>query len=363
MMLPAGVLVLLLAAPAAGLSALDRDLDTSLKTRPVMKVVRMLKDMLDELNKELEDDKAVYEMLTCWCETNEKEKTKAIEEGEAKIAQLEADIGEDLAKIKELKEKIQQAKDAYNKAWDALNKASAMRMKENKENHGEENDLVGAIKACEQALVVLSEQHPELVQLHKAARRLQGVPVQILSKVLESSEAAVFKAFVAKAADATSFLAIPGMQSYAPQSGQIVGILKQLKEDMEDDLSENQKAELKAQEDFTALKAASEEEMATTTKQQANMEAELAEITEKHAQAVQELEDTEEQLALDREFLANLKKKCEATDKEFAERTKSRMEEIAAVQDTIKFLNSDEAFEMFDKTTFIQVQKSITKRD
>merc|ERR1719335_2045376 len=119
---------------------------------------------------------------------------------------------------------------------------------------------------------------------------------------------------------------------------------------MEKDLDENQKAELKAQEDFAALKAAAEEEMATQKKQQANMEAELAETTEKHAQAAQELEDTEEQLALDREFLANLKKKCEASDKEFAERTKSRMEEIAAVQDTIKFLNSDEAFEMFDKT-------------
>merc|ERR1719235_2466836 len=89
-------------------SILSRDADLSLKERPVAKVVRMLKDMLAELNKELEDDKAVYEMLTCWCETNEKEKTKAIEEGEAKIAQLEADIGEDMAKIKELKEKIAQ---------------------------------------------------------------------------------------------------------------------------------------------------------------------------------------------------------------------------------------------------------------
>merc|ERR1719265_1851639 len=121
-------------------------------------------------------------------------------------------------------------------------------------------------------------------------------------------------------------------------------------QDMEDDLSENQKGELKAQEEFTALKAAAESEMATLKKQQANMEEELAATTEAHAQAAQELEDTEEQLALDREFLANLKKKCEATDKEFAERMKSRMEEIAAVQDTIKFLNSDEAYEMFDKT-------------
>merc|ERR1719421_2077230 len=340
-------------------SNLARDEDLSLKERPVAKVVRMLKDMQAELNKELEDDKAVFEMLTCWCETNEKEKTAAIEAGEANIARLEAEIGEAIAKIKELKEKIQQAKDAYNKAWDSLNKASAMRMKENKDSHSEENDLVMAIKAAEQALVVLSEQHPELLQVHKAARGLQAVPIQLLSRVLQTSEIAAFKAFVAKAVDAESFLAIPGMQSYAPQSGQIVGILKQLKEDMEDDLSENQKNELKAQEDFAAMKAASEAEMASQKKQQEMAETELAEVTEKHAQAVQELEDTEEQLALDKEFLANLKKKCEASDKEYAERTKSRMEEIAAVQDTIKFLNSDEAFDLFDKTVntaFTQVK-------
>merc|ERR1719262_1259722 len=253
---------------------LEKDLTMSLKLRPVMKVVRMLEDTLAELNKELEDDKAVYEMLTCWCETNEKEKTKAIAEGEANAARLEGELGEAAAKIKELKGKIAEAKDSYNKAWDALNQASAMRLKENKENHGEENDLVEAIKACEQALIVLSEQHPELMQIHKAARGLQLVPTQNLAQVLENSEVATFKAFVAKAVDADSFLAIPGMQSYAPQSGAIVGILKQLKEDMEKDLDENQKAELKAQEDFALLKSASEKEMATLKKQQANMEAE-----------------------------------------------------------------------------------------
>merc|ERR1719235_1318632 len=268
-------------------SILSRDADLSLKERPVAKVVRMLKDMQDELNKELEDDKAVYEMLTCWCETNEKEKTKAIAEGEAKAAQLEADIGEAVATMKELKEKIQQAKDAYNKAWESLNKASAMRMKENKESHGEEMDLVDAIKAAEQALVVLSEQHPELMQIHKAAKGLQRVPMELLSQVLQNSEMATFKAFVTKAAkatDADSFLAIPGMQSYAPQSGQIVGILKQLKEDMEKDLGENQAGEKKAQEEYEALKAAAEEEMATLKKQQEQAETDLATVTEQHAQ-------------------------------------------------------------------------------
>jgi len=353
-------------------SVLERDsesLDLSLKERPVAKVVRLLKDMMDELNKELEDDKAVFEMIKCWCDTNEKEKTAAIEAGEANIARLEAQIGEDAAKMKELKEKIAQTKKDYNKEFDALNKMSAMRMKENKANHGEESDLVMAIKAAEQALVVLSEQHPELMQIHKAAQNLKGVQVQILSRDLNQAEVAAFKAFVEHAANARSadsFLAmkVPGMQSYAPQSGAIVGILKQLKEDMEKDLDENQKGELKAQKEFMDLKKASEDEMANLKKQQDMAEEELALTSAKHAEAAQELADTEAQLALDKEFLANLKKKCDATDKEFAERVKSRMEEIAAVQDTIKFLNSDEAFEMFGKTvnTFVQVKKSVASK-
>lgn len=45
---------------------------------------------------------------------------------------------------------------------------------------------------------------------------------------------------IAEAEGARSFLAIPGYQSYAPQSGQIFGVLQQMKEDFEKDLSESQ---------------------------------------------------------------------------------------------------------------------------
>merc|ERR1719389_1076569 len=90
--------------------------------------------------------------------------------------------------------------------------------------------------------------------------------------------------------------------------------------------------------------------MAAGKKQLDQLEEDLADFGEKHAAAAEELADTEEQLANDKAFLAALKKKCAETDAEYEERTKSRLEEIAAVQDTIKFLNSDEAFNMFDKT-------------
>lgn len=350
-----------IANSAAGL--LERDEQFSLKERPVAKVVRMLKDMQAELNKEMEDDKAVYEMISCWCKTNDQEKTKAIEEGEAKSAQLLAEMDETAAKIIETKEKIKETKDEINKDFDTLNQANAMRMKENKEFHGEETELLGAIQACEQAIVVLSEHHPALTQIHSAATGLKkALPVQLLSGVLDQTKLTFLKAFVTQAASANSFLAIPGMQSYAPASGQIFGILKQLKEDLSSNLSESQKAEQKALEEYESLKAAKEEELATGKKLLAQLEEQLANLGDSHAQAVEEYEDTQEQLKLDKTFLANLKKQCSATDEEYEERVKSRLEEIAAVSDTIEFLNSDEAYEMFDKTVntaFLQ-RKSVS---
>merc|ERR1719379_2942333 len=71
------------------------------KERPVSKVVRLLKDMGAELQKELDDDKQVHEMLTCWCETNSKEKTEAIELGEETSTQLVSSMDESAAKVAE----------------------------------------------------------------------------------------------------------------------------------------------------------------------------------------------------------------------------------------------------------------------
>merc|ERR1719409_437303 len=120
-------------ATASAVTLLARDQSVSLKERPIMKVVRMLEDMKAELNKELEDDKAVHEMMDCWCTTNEKEKTKAIEMGTNRIAELEAMLGETIAKIKELKSKRKATQEEQYKDQAALDEAEELRMKENKE--------------------------------------------------------------------------------------------------------------------------------------------------------------------------------------------------------------------------------------
>merc|ERR1719298_312657 len=74
-----------------------------------------------------------------------------------------------------------------------------------------------------------------------------------------------------------------------------------------------------------------------------------------------DLTDTKKSLADDKKFLAELEKGCATKEAEWAERCKTRAEELLALADTIKILNDDDALELFKKTlpgsaSLVQIQ-------
>lgn len=342
-------------------SAVSLD-DKASKTRPIAKVIKMLEDMSTQVSKEAKDDADVYEKISCWCTTNDKEKTESIATAERNIAALESSIKEYAGAIAELEVKIEKVKDEYNKDWKALKSATELRMKESAKFSQEEKDFIETIGATKQAVTVLSKHHPELAQVRAAAHALSNVQSRALKAVRKPEERESLLKFLHDATNsdqATSFLSIPGFKSYSSQSGQIFGILKQMQEDFEANLSEAQANEKAARAAFKDLKAAKEEQMKAARKQQSNFEKDLAENLEKKAQAEEDLQDTEEQLSNDTKFLMTLKKRCAVTDEEYNARVKSRNEEMAAIRDTIKILDSDTSFDEFGKSLgFIQEKMS-----
>merc|ERR1712139_282288 len=132
-------------------------------------------------------------------------------------------------------------------------------------------------------------------------------------------------------------------QSYAPQSGEIFGILNQMKETFETNLSSSQKEEMANQKAYEELKAAKEEEIAAGQAQLDTKTQELADTDEKNAQAKEDIEDTKKTLSADEEFLMMLKEKCSMTDGEWEERQKTRQLEMEAVSKALAVLTSDDA--------------------
>merc|ERR1719387_1519775 len=139
------------------LSMDDANSDREWKEAPVTKVVQMLKDMVAELENEAKKDQELYDKLACWCETNDKEKTKAIEVANQVIKELTATIESNTAKGKQLETDIKnlKAETAANTA--ALEEATAVREKELAEFNQNEKDTISALQSLKGALVTLGK--------------------------------------------------------------------------------------------------------------------------------------------------------------------------------------------------------------
>merc|ERR1719272_1232188 len=138
----------------------------------------------------------------------------------------------------------------------------------------------------------------------------------ILNGVLTPSQLRMVASFVQAPAD--YFDAAPTFkQSYAPQSGQIFGILQQMLETFESNLAGAQQAEMAAQKAYEEVKAGLEAEIAAATDLRDKKVQELAKTNEDLAAAKIDLDDTRGKLSADEQFLMMLKEKCQLTDQEW----------------------------------------------
>merc|ERR1719163_915465 len=222
--------------------------------------------MIKQLEHEAEEDEDVYDKIACWCETNDKAKTKAIAEAEARISDLTTKIEELTANSARLGTEIKNLEKEVAANQEALDQATAIRQKQLAEFNAEEKDLLGSISALKAAVTVLSK-HNSLLQMPRShivgvAATVQNVMQQhasLLTGVLTHKERKAVSSFIQAPED--YFDAEPTFkQSYAPQSGEIFGILKQMKETFETNLSQSQKDEMANQKAYEELKAAKEDE-------------------------------------------------------------------------------------------------------
>jgi len=315
------------------------------KNRPVSKVIALLKGMQESMAKEQAEDEAVYNKLACWCATNDKEKTAAIKTAEEKITTLTANIEEMTATSARLSAEITNLNTEIAKNQQALDKATAIRKKELAQFNAEEKDAIQSVTALKNAVTVLKKHHGG--SLLGVASLVHHLSFQH-SDMLTAPQQKIVTAF------------IQGTKTgYAPQSGEIFGILQNMLETFEANMSQSQKDEAAAQQAFQELKAAKEEEIAEGQKHAAQKSQELATTDENNVDAKEDLEDTQESLSADQKFLMDLQEKCKMTDEEWEMRQKTRQEENLAVSEAIEILSSDDAHDNFGSTyNFLQITKS-----
>merc|ERR1719353_2578639 len=167
----------------------------------------------------------------------------------------------------------------------------------------------------------------------------------------------------------SSFLQAPFTGNYNSQSGEIVGVLKNMNDTFTANLANARQVEAKALADFTAMKKVLDEEYDEASDLFEKRKKEIGETAELISRTTSEMNTAEERLSDDTEFLASLTDRCAKKKADFDKRNMLRSQEEAAIAEAIAVLNSDAAFETFGKvsatstgsTSFIQISASQNK--
>eukprot|EP00811_Abedinium_folium_P032745 NODE_5765_length_1737_cov_5.348447.p1 GENE.NODE_5765_length_1737_cov_5.348447~~NODE_5765_length_1737_cov_5.348447.p1 ORF type:complete len:543 (+),score=201.84 NODE_5765_length_1737_cov_5.348447:151-1629(+) len=143
--------------------------------------------------------------------------------------------------------------------------------------------------------------------------------------------------------------------------GEILGMLKQMNDRMTQELADAVKTEEEAIKEFHSLIAMKTESVKSLSK---SIESKLERAGDLAVEVVrirEDLQDTEEAYTEDKAYLAELEHSCTNRKQEWAERSKTRLEELKALQETIAMLTDDDALDLFKKalpspaTSFMQV--------
>jgi len=324
------------------------------KNRPVSKVINILKNMIEQLEKEGEEDEEVYQGMSCWCSTNDEEKTTAITNGEQRDNDLTASIEELTANSARLNTEIANLNKEIAKNEEALDSATALRRKQLAEFNAEEKDMLQTITSLKGAVIAISKHHEGFLQTSKSDLEFTAMKAVVTIQHVLKKHADLL-AEVLTPHQRKVVAALSQTQTAQPQSGEIFGILKAMKESFQTNLAQAQKEEAENLAGYNDLKTAKEEEIQAGREQSDSKTTELADTDEKNAQSKQDLDDTRNTLAADTEYLASLKETCRNADQEYEERTKTRQLEIGATSKALSFLSSDEAHDLFTKTlNFLQ---------
>jgi len=318
------------------------------KERPVSKVIDLLKEISEQLEKEQAQDQETYDQFACWCDTNDKAKTKAIADAEQKIKNLDSTIEELTAKSHQMTTDIASLEETITKGKKAIAEATAVRTKELAEFNKDDKDAIVAIKGLHGAVQTLGKHNAGAALSQEAMLEVQHV----LSQHMGHAQLRRLGLAVKQQRIVASFVQQPvASQSYSSNSGEIFGVLASMKESFETNMVNSRAEEKQGASDFATLKAAKTTELTAATKQRDSKQADLAQADEDNANSKIDLKDTNAQLEADREFLADLKSRCGSMDQEWAARQKMRQDETTAISQAMKVLTADDARDTMSKTT------------
>jgi len=345
-------------------------METEARKNPIRKVVNLLQQMLKKVEEEEKVETEMYDKFMCYCDTGGAELGKSVKDAETKIPQLESSIDETSSAIDRLKYDLKLHKKDRKENQAASTEGTSIRKKEVAAFTKESAEYKANIAALGKAIKAVKKGMSGSAFLQGEASAFQRLRKIAIDGQLADNQRDVLVAFLSQGSgnsmeggdsdsDGSSYT-----PDYQPRSGEVSGALQQLKEDMEKSLATAKAQETKASQDFEAMEAARQREIAALTRAIEDKTQQVGDLSVKLAEMKSDYDETKKTLSIDSKFLADLAQGCDGKRTEWAARQKMRSEEKLAIAETIKILNDDDALDLFKKTlpggpkSLIQIQVS-----
>jgi predicted nucleic acid-binding Zn-ribbon protein len=331
-------LLLLVACPATAQAAALRS-TTRVAANPVRRVVSMLQSMQKKVEAEGDKEEEMYKKFSCYCKTGVADLSASISAAGTKGTQLGSEVKAAEEQLAQVKQGLKDAQTERAEAKTAVATATSIREKEAAEFAATKAELESYISAIKQAVAALTK--------GMAGGFLQTTSASLLRKIVLTKGDAIQdddrEAIL-------SFLSGKHSSSYVPQSGEVTGILKDMGDSFSKSLADASDTEANAIKEFEAVVAAKAKEIDTLTMSVEAKTSKSGALGMSIVQMKGDLSSSEMALLEDQKLLGELESGCATKDKEYEERVKTRHDELAALTETIKILNDDDALDLFKKT-------------
>jgi chromosome segregation ATPase len=310
------------------------------KPNPIRRVVTLLQEMAEEITTEVEKEKKQYEKFQCYCKKNDGALDAKAKEAAALIKKTKAEVESLTGQKKALAEDLKKHKKDREEAKKNLDLATKKRTEEKAKYDEATKEQKKTLEDIDAAIAALSK--------GMGKSFLQTGAASYLKNVIDANQAALSNLDVEDQETVVAFL--QNRKDYAPVGGEIVGILKQMKDNFDESLGGIIKEEEEAVAAYKKLKA-SLTDLIQASGAAIEKKTELkGQVAVKIVEGKNVISTTEKQMGDDMATLAELKEACSGKGNEFATRQKDAAAEVDAINQAIGVLNNDDALELFNKT-------------
>merc|ERR1719321_1201931 len=225
--------------------------DQHATVNPIRKVVNMLQSMQTKIAAEGAKREKMFDQYMCYCNNADGTLGKSISDAQTKIPQVESSIKEGAALKKQLEAELKDAQVGRVEAKDAIAKATSIRDKEASTYAQVKSDAESNIGALDKAIPAIEKGMGGAFLQTNSAAVLRQLSV---SANMNAASRDILAAFLSEG------------ENYAPNSGEIVGILKQMHDEMSKDFADATAEENSAIASFDSLVAAKKKEIDALTK-------------------------------------------------------------------------------------------------